>query len=165
MSTLNSLLAALDEITIAQRIQAPHDAARNSFRLQSNTVGSFDEFTRVIGEYYKHHFGLCVSRGGTLSMADAAGRAKEILERDYRRRNGDIVNAYKDAHLGRDGGLRVILDRIAEALKIESVERYTRDVFDRHVAPHAWGDKVRIIRQFIDEFAPMLGRSIEPDQP
>ena len=165
MRTLDSLLHALDEVTIATHVRAPHDEARNSFCLASNTVGSFDEFVRIVGDYYRHHFTTCVAHGGRMSLTEAAGRAKEIIERDYRRRDGDIVTAYLDAHEGRNGGLRVILDRIAEALQAESVERYTRDMFDRHVAPHDWDDKVAIIQQFIRKFRPLLDGMIVADQP
>ncbi len=165
MDHLDSLLAALDESTITKRIRNPHDDARNSFHLESNKVRDFDEFTRIIADYYyNHHFGACVSPGSGLTLAEAAGRAKEILERDYHRRNGDIVTAYIDAHKGDDGGLRAILDKITEALKTEAIERYTRDMFDRHVAPSEWNQKVRIIRQFLARFSYIFGDRIRPDQ-
>lgn len=164
MDHLDSLLAALDEATITKRIRKPHDAARATFHLNSNEVRDFDEFTRVIGNYYNHHFRACVSPGSGLPPAEAAGRAKEILEQDYRRRNGDIVTAYSDAHEGHDGGLRVILDKIAEALKTEAIDRYTRDMFDRHVAPSEWNEKVRILRQFLARFGYVFSGPTRPDQ-
>ena len=70
-------------------------------------------------------------------ISEAAGRAKEILEQEYRRRGGDLVTAFH-VHDGTNGGLRVVLDTIAEGLKAESVERYIRDAFDRHVAPKSF---------------------------
>ena len=165
MATIDSLLAAIDEQTIARKIGIPHDEARIRFPLNSNTVGDFDEFTNLIGDYYNHHFTNCITSGGSLSLAEASGRAKEILEREYRRRNGDVVTAYNNAHDGTDGGLRAILDILAEAIKAESVERYIRDMFDRHVAPNSWEDKVEIIRQFIDRCGGQLSSSIRADQP
>jgi hypothetical protein len=61
--------------------------------------------------------------------------------------------------------MRIVLDTIADRLKDESVERYIRDVFDRHVAPNSWEQKVEIIRQFIDQTGVDLGSSINKDQP
>lgn len=163
--SIDSLLAELDERTIAQRIGIPHDEARMHYPLHSNTVNSFDEFDRIISDYYNTHFTKCVSHGGNLSTAEASSRAKELLEQEYRRRGGDIVMAYNDAHDGTNGGMRVVLDHIAEGLKAQSVERYIRDAFDRYVAPVSWEQKVGIIRQFIDRCGVHLASSIRSDQP
>lgn len=165
MSSIKNLLSELDERTIAQRIGIPHDEARMRYRLNSNTIRDFNEFNHIIGSYYNYHFTACVSNGGSLAMSEAAGRAKELLEKEYRRREGDIVTAYNDAHDGTQGGLRVVLDTIAEGLKAESVERYIRDAFDRHVTPNSWEQKVEIIRQFIVHCGTFLSSSIQTNQP
>ncbi len=135
------------------------------FALQCNTVADFDSFSNEIAGYYAYHFTQCVSNGGTLSRAEAAGRAKELLEQEYRRRNGDIVSAFNDAHDGTNGGMRAVLDTIAEGLKAESVKRYTREMFDRNVGPNSWEDKVEIIKQFIRRCGVDLSTSIRADQP
>jgi hypothetical protein len=163
--SIETLLAELNEITIAQRVGIHHDEARMGYSLRSNTVGSFDEFNWVIADYYTKHFTACVSHGGSLSASEATGRAKELVEREYRRRGGDIVAAYADAHDGLHGGVRAVLDVIAEGLKAESVERYIRDVFDRNVAPNSWEQKVEIIRKFIAQCGVHLASSIRIDQP
>ena len=164
MTTIASILSALDERTIARQIGIPHDEARMRYPLQRNTVQDFDEFSRIIGDYYAHHSGACISRGGSISRAEAEGRAQEITEREYRRRNGDIVSAFNDAHDGTNGGLRGVLDKISEALKAESVERYIRSIFDRHVAPNSWEQKVEIVRQFVAQCGMNLSTSIRTDQ-
>ena len=165
MVSIEALLEELDERKIAKKVGLPNDNARISYALKSNIVGNFDEFNRIIGDYYNHHFTQCVSKGGNLSISEASGRAKEILDREYRRRDGDVVTAFDDAHEGTNGGLRVVLDTIAESIKAESTERYIRDVFDRHVAPNAWDKKVEIIRQFINQTSVTIGSSINKDQP
>lgn len=165
MRTIADMLAALDERTIAHEVAVPHDEARMQFPLRRNTVDSFDEFSSIIGEYYTHHFTMCVASGGSLSRMEAQGRAKELLEREYRRRNGDIVMAFNDAHDGTNGGLRAVLDMICDGLKTESVERYVRGVFDAFVSPNAWEKKLEIIRQFIARCGLDLSSSIRADQP
>ena len=164
MASIKNLLAELDERTIAQRIGIPHDEARMRYSVRANTIGSFEEFTRIITDYYTRHFTICVSPGGSLSRAEAASRAKELVEREYRKRGGDIVAAFNDAHDGLNGGLRAVLDVIAEGLKAESVGHYIRDVFDRHVEPNSWQQKVEIIRQFIAQCGVHLASSIRTDQ-
>jgi hypothetical protein len=165
MAIIDNLLTALDERQIAQRIGLRHDEARMRYHLQRNTVANFDEFSDIIADYYNHHFTSCVSNGGALPRSEAAGRAKEMLEREYRRHDGDIVTAFNDAHDGTNGGLRVVLDKLAEATKAEGVERYIREMFDRHVTPNAWEQKVEIIRQFIARCGANLASSIRADQP
>jgi len=165
MVSIEGLLAELDEKTIAQKIGILHDETRMRFSLGINTVKSFEEFSRIIGDYCNHHFTKCVSFGGVLSASEAVGRAKELLEQEYRRRGGDIVTAYNDSHDGTNGGLRTVLDTIAEGLKAESVERHIRDAFDRYVAPNSWERKVEIIKQFIRECGAFLSSSIRTDQP
>ena len=165
MATINSLLSDLDERVIAQRIAISHDEARMQYHLPSNTVGDFDQFSDIIADYYNYHNSRCVSNGGTLARRDAYGMAKALLENEYRRRRGDIVSAFNDAHDGTNGGLRAILDIICEGLKAEVVERYVHDAFDRHVAPNSWDQKVDMIRQFISCFSNILSSSVVASQP
>jgi hypothetical protein len=135
------------------------------YPLKRNTVDDFEEFSRIIGNYYNYHFTNCVSCGGSLPASEAIGRAKELLEQQYRRHGGDIVTAFNDSRDGTNGGLRVVLDMIAEGLKAESVERHIRDAFDRWVLPNSWELKVEIIRQFIRTYGGFLSSSIRTDQP
>lgn len=165
MATIQSLLSALDEREIARRIGIPHDEARMQYQLQSNTVRDSDQFSAAVADYYNHHFTSCISNGGRLSSAEAWGRGKELLEREYRKRRGNIVSAYNNANDGTNGGMRVVLDTIAEGLKAEVIERYVQDVFDRHVALSSWEKKVDTISQFIAQCGPYLSSSIKASQP
>lgn len=165
MGNINTLLNALDERTIAQKIGIANDEARMKYQLRSNTVSDFDQFTKIIADYYNYHFTKCVSGGGALSSAEAGGRAKEMIEHEYRRRGGNIVSACNNAMEGTNGGMRAILDVIAEGIKAESVERYIRDMFDRHVAPNSWKDQVDIIRQFIHHCSGQLSSSVRASEP
>jgi len=161
---ITSLIAMLEERHIARVTGIPHDGARMRFHLQSNTVGSFEEFTENLANYYNHHHAECLT-GGRFSFSEAASRAKEIVESEYRRKGGDIVTAFNDAHDGTNGGMRAILDIIADRLKAESVENYIREVFDRHVAPNSFDAKVVLMTQFVAAFGSQLSTSIQLDRP
>ena len=165
MSTIDSLCDALDEVEIARNVGIAHDEARAAYGLSKNTVSSFDEFNNLIAGYYSYHIGHCVVQGGRIANFEAAGRASEILEREYRRHGGNLMSAYKDANDGTNGGMRIILDVIAEQLKEESVERYVRHAFNRHVDPTSWNQKVDIIQQFIDRNRHVLGSAIDAAHP
>jgi len=165
MGSLETILRQLDEREIAKRIGIPHDEARMAYSLKKNTVDDFDEFVRIISHYYKYHFTNCVAKGGSLSASDAEGAAKEIIEEKYHRKGSNIRGAYSDAHDGTNGGLRIMLDIIAEHLKVESVERYVRKVFDDQVKPVSWEDRVDIIRQFIARCGADLSPAIDSSHP
>jgi hypothetical protein len=165
MSSINNLLAELDERIIAQRIGIPHDETRMRYSLRSNTVRDWDEFVWIITDYYTKHYAACVSPGANLPDFVAFGRAEELLDREYHRRGGNMVTAYPNARDGLNGGMRAVLDVIAEGLKAEAVEHYIRYVFNRYVDPFSWEEKMEIIRQFIAQYGVHLGSSIRADQP
>lgn len=165
MATISSLLSDLNERTIAQRVGIKHDERRMRYLLNSNTVADYSEFRAHITDYFNYHYTGCVSHGGQLSSSEAYGRVKELLEKEYRKRGGNIVSGFNDTRDGTNGGLRVVLDTVAEALKAESVERYITDAFDRHVAPNSWEQKVDMIKQFIAHCGPYLSSSIHTTQP
>ena len=165
MVCINSLLSDLDERVIAQRVATVHDEARMQYNLSSNTVPSFQEFKAGITTYYNYHYTKCVTNGGRLTGGDAYGGAKEMVEKEYRKRRGDIVSAFNDAQDGTNGGMRAILDIICDGLKTDSVERYIQNAFDCHVAPNSWDQKVDMIRQFISYNGNVLSSSIVASQP
>jgi len=166
MVAINSLLSALNEREVARQVAIEHDEARMRYPLSSNTVRDYRQFSDIITDYYQYHHRICISRGGRLSNTSAYSKAKNLLEQEYRRRGGgNAVTAFNDAHDGTNGGMRVVLDTIADHLKAQAVEEYTTAMFDMHVAPNAWDDKVEIIRQFIACCGPVLAGSIVAHQP
>jgi hypothetical protein len=164
MVSVASLFRAIDDLTVTQEVSIRHDETRMRYPLMSNRVASFDEFSGIIGDYVNYHNRGCVSLGGTMSVAEATGRAKEILTRHYRQRGGDINTAANDAMEGTNGGMRAILDILADGMRGESIERYMREMFDRHIPPNSWEDKVEAIRQFIEQVGPanLPGITMDP---
>ena len=167
MSNIDDLCAAISEAAIAQHVGIAHDEARLAYHLpgNKNTVNNFDEFNALIADYYNYHLTQCVTHGGGLAHFEAAGRASEILESEYKHQGGDLMSAYRDAHDGTNGGMRIILDIIADHLKTESAERYVRAAFHRYVDPASWDERVEIIRQFFDRNPHVLPLSIDKNRP
>jgi len=164
-AVFDALFDALDESEIARQVGIAHDQAREDFRISKITVQNFREFENTTGKYYQHHFSRCVSGGGRLSDADAESRAKRMLESRLRRDEGDIVTWYRRCEAGLDGGMRVVLDTMCDAFKAEAISDYVRSAFDRHVAPHEFGQKCEIIKEFLARFGKLLGPSIELNNP
>ena len=148
MSVLDRVLHELDESYIVDHVTEQHDQARIQYHLNSNTVSDDTEFDDVIADYYNHHFSRCFSSAG-LSRAEAAGRAKEIIAQEFRRRSQDKLAAYADGKNGYNGGMRAILDIIMDYLKEEAIERHIRDVLDRYVAPTSFDEQVTVVSEII----------------
>ncbi len=166
MAAIDVLLSAINERAIAQQVGIEHDQARATYRNYSVVVDNYGEFERIITEYYQYHYSRCVARGGRLDDSQASSSAKDIISEEYRRKhNGDVNSAFDDAKHGTNGGMRFVLDVIANGLKMQAVENYICSVFDRVVTPVQWHDKVEIIRQFIDCCGVHLHDSIDRNTP
>jgi hypothetical protein len=167
MSSFAVLLHELDPKTIAQRVEAVHNAARMEYCVRTMRPASFRDFEEIIGDYYNFHVSRCMVTPGWLSHSDAVSTAKAIIEQEHgpRRHNTAIIAAFNDARDGTNGGLRRILNTIAENLRNQAVNRHVRDAFDRNVAPYCWEAKVKIIRQFLDHFGRYLPSSVRTDIP
>ena len=151
MSTLDNILRELDETYLVKHITKKHDEARIQYPLKSITVGDDTEFDDTIADYYNYHFTKCISSGGKLSRAESAGRAKEIITKEYRRKGMDKLNAYSDGKTGTNGGMRAILDMLMESLKEEAVERHIRDVIDRYIQPSSYEEQVAIVKELLNK--------------
>lgn len=159
------LLRALTERAIAQNVTIRFDESRMRFPIRCNTVGSIDHFYDLIGNFVNHIYSECIAPGGRLSPADARGFGKDLLEREFKRRRGNIVTAYNDAHDGTNGGVRHLLDVITDALKAEAVERYVTECFDENVQKNSFEQQVEIIEAFIAQCGPHLRSEMQSCQP
>jgi hypothetical protein len=156
---LQKLLAMLDERGIATHVGRHHDNARLQFAPPGNQVNSFTEFRQLVCQFY--NFQLTQSLGaGPVPEYEAWGRVKPILEQAYRRRRQTINNAIADAIEGTNGGVRGILDTIADAMKEESVQNFTEGAFDNVCPPNSWSGKVELMRQFQHQYGEALGEPV-----
>jgi len=164
--SLKNLLAATSEVAIAREVAIYHDIARISYPFQPNKVESFEDFTKMITNYYSHHTSLCGERGKHhLSPCELSTQAIQILEEEYRNHGEDIFVSYKDARDDTNGGLMIILDIIAERLKADSVEQYIQNVFQKSVSSIPPEAKVEVVCRFIGLHSNNLESLIFIDQP
>jgi hypothetical protein len=160
MSDIDALIRSLKSGAVAQNVGIDHDEARMQYRPRGNRVSSVREFERIIGDYYNQHFSRTVG-SGQLRHFEAVQRAKQILTREYRRRNKSLVNAVHDAKEGTNGGMRAILDTLADALKNESTQHYMQETLDQARELDSWHQRVDLARQFQQRYGHMLGDSVQ----
>lgn len=150
MGILDNIIKELSKDYITEHIDKPHNNARISFHLSSNSVPGDASFENVIGEYYNHHFTRCISKGGELSRAESTGRAKEIIFEHYKRKGLDKLNAYSDGKEERNGGMMAMLDILWDKLLQDSKEKHLIEVIDRYIKPSGWEEQVEIIKELIN---------------
>ncbi len=152
MSKIDDLCAAIREETIAKHVGNAHDEARLAYHLpgNKNTVNNFDEFNTLIADYYNHHITQCVTHGGGLPILKRLAGQVKYWKGKISVRVAISCPLIKMPTTGINGGMRIILDIIADHLKAESAERYIRACFHKYVDPASWDERVEIIRQFFD---------------
>ena len=149
MPDAKTLINEIKNETFDENEGYKHDVARMEYREPMPLVKTYEEFSWLIGDYLNHHNSICNSTGLRLPEYKARSLAKEILNQAYQRRGGNIDSAFKDACERANGGVRYILDVLADELKAKAMELYIRDAFDRNVAPNSWSQKVEIVAQFM----------------
>ena len=165
MSTINNILAELDEGVIASQIGSVHDNARAKYQLTSNTIADFDSFVDVIADYYNYHFQY-VYRCGPFSESDAQGKVKDLLNQAYRQHRGDIMTAFRESRDNVNGGLRTVLDTMADAMKAEHIEQYITNVFDKYINdPDDFETMAEIAREFMAKYGQEFRQILKTDKP
>ena len=163
--SITAVINDLSEQAIALHAGNVHDAARAGYPLRSNRVTDDREFARGVGDYYNYHIAACLTGGSRMSPMEAEGRAKEILAAEGRRHGRTVLNYYHDALSGTNGGLRMVLDVIADHLKAESVEHYIRVTLDRHIAPSDPAAKEELLRQIAARYGAHIGSAFDASRP
>ena len=158
----NELFRLIGEDSV-NKIAIEHDQARASYMLQSVTIKDWSEFEYCLGDYYRHHC-LSVGGGDMGSASQNLSEAKELAARGAGR-NTNIKKLFRDARTGSDGGMRQVLDHLANAIKQQYIERYITDTFDAYVVPCSIDDSTEIMRQFLNTYQNILPSHIDVNRP
>jgi hypothetical protein len=152
----DTVMSMINEQTLAREVDIPIDSARGSYTLPSSTVDTYEEFLGTLHTFYVHvqrHIipGLTEAQDATESRQGVIA----LLERAFRARGGDKA-ALAIARDGTRGGMRSILDALAEQLKAERQAAYIQRVFKNAVAALDWDENVRFMRGAMRRLGPFL---------
>jgi hypothetical protein len=145
------LVAKLSEHGTAGRVSAQHDAASLSSPISGPRVRDSHEFACVIGAFVNRQVQL--TGGAGYPDFEARTIAKEILSK-YGERRGQgrtYANYARNAIDGQDGGLRGVLNILAEVLREQQTERYREDAVDQIVDPLDFEAQVAITKKIMDD--------------
>lgn len=165
MVDAEALLWELEQRQIAQRVGLQHDEARLHYDQTYSAVSDNQEFHRVIADYWNHHWSCTSGQGHRIPELPAMVRARQILEKICQRNGRSEMELLWDAIEGTNGGLRGILDQMADAIKAEQVECYISCVIHKHVDPTSRDDHTEIVRQLFDHYRCFLPDWVNPDEP
>jgi len=155
---VDRILDLLDQETINRTVLLQHDYARETFKLPRITVRDHQEFAYLLRSYVEHH--VRTVGDGELSEATSFGEAKRIVDYAF---NQDpyqegYARALQMALDGSEGGMRAVLNEVADALKRRALQAYTDHVYHHHINVNSKDDNRALSRAFYHRFGPILQR-------
>ena len=159
---INALLYSLSEGE-QNKIAMIHDQARGSYLLPVVKIRNWQECEYYLGDYYKHHCNV-VGGGDFGNPGQNLAEAKELAVRGAERKT-TIKKLFRDAITGSNGGMRQVLDNLANAIRQKYIERYIADTFDSYIAPCSIDESTEIMRQFLLAYQHILPSHIDVNRP
>jgi len=155
---VDRILDLLDSAQINRTVLQQHDVARETFTLPTMLVRDHQEFQYLLTAYVEHH-ARTVGEGVPTAPA-GFGEAKRILDRAF----GD--DPHQDGYAralqmgldGSQGGMRAVLNAVADTLKQRALGDYLDNVFYHHINVLSKDDNRALSRAFYERFGPILKR-------
>ncbi|MCY2928067.1 MAG: hypothetical protein NTV86_00960 [Planctomycetota bacterium] len=149
---LERVMGLLVDSSLQQRIDAPIDEALASFPCPEASERSQRVFHRVIGEFLVHVRKEVLAGAMVPSLLNALGEAMSLLEEGYHGTcsdgyDGALHDAVDPAH----PGLQLVIERMAEAIRIRYRETYVRWVIDRHITSANWTVRCSLTALLMDQ--------------
>jgi hypothetical protein len=154
-ATLDTALTAISAQALVQKIDGPVDAVRAAYVLPSVLVGSYDEFIDAVAAFY-----LAMLRGTGAAPANAERsvvtmEAMSLVERTFAD-HGGLAAAAAESQYGVNGGMRLVLDRLADHYKHEQRSKYINWVLKEFLDPLDWDSKVAVVAALLKRVSPYL---------
>lgn len=152
----DTVTSMITEQALAQEVGIPVDSARGSYTVASSTVDTYEEFLDILQAFYIH-LQRHISPGPTEApdTTEARQQAIALFERTFQGKGGDKA-ALAIARDGTRGGMRSILDALAEQLKAERQVAYIRRIFRDALDTSNWGESVRFMRGAMERLGAFL---------
>jgi hypothetical protein len=163
-ATLDILMSEIDEVSLAETVGLPIDTARATYVLDSATVDSHDEFLDTISAFYlrvcRHvHPGACPA-----DIEAARDEAVALIEGAFAGRGG-LEAALAEARTPVHGGMRYVLDVMADRLKAERQIKHVNRVFKEALDPLDSLSRTSLMAAFLRRIGPALPEEIRAAPP
>ena len=128
--SLSKLLKDMSDEAVAEAVGIRHDAARESFRIQTvidqASIQTLEDLKQLAIDFYQNQYRRAIVQdpeAPDLPEQIAWGAAKELLERKYA---GGLPGALRAARLGVDDGIRGLVEHIYTYIKDEHIKAYRK---------------------------------------
>lgn len=155
---VDRILGLIGQDHVNQAVLLAHDEARETFTVPKMIVADHQEFKYVVTSYVEHH--LRSTGQGTPSGAAAFGEAKRILDRVFSRDQyqDGYAAALQQALDGSQGGMRGVINEIADHLKRQALQDYMDHVYHQHINVLSKADNLALSKAFYQRFGHILQR-------
>lgn len=153
---LDRILELLMPSRVNLEVGMAHDEARERFSPHTLKPRDWREFKLIVTTYYQHHQ-RCTGQG-TPTEEQAFGDVKRLLdnlfEEDEFQKGYNI--ALQMALEGQDGGLRQVLNKIADALRGSHLRKYFDHVYGEYINPLSGDDLDELSHAYFRRFGHLM---------
>ena len=153
---VDELLSLLVPDYINKNLLIQHDMAREAFRNVPIVVPDYEAFADLIAEYVQYHHAAVGE--GTPSPEAAFGEGRRILMNffaDDPYQEGYTI-ALQSALDGSGGGMRMIVNTLADQLKSQALHAHKDFVFHKYVNVLSAADNQRLAAAYFARFGGIL---------
>ncbi len=162
--TLDAILNQLSGENVVKAAGRDIDNACVSFSTDSSLASSADAFTEVVTSFYLHllsETGVLLTR---INSSAAERDALRLVEQAFHKQGG-LEGARREAEIGVNGGLRAVLDAMADYYRTQAVENHIMFVLETALDDRDRPAKVALIRAFLRRFEGLLPPDIAQTEP
>ena len=161
---VDSIISQIDSTSLARAVGVPIDTARATYRLNSLTARSNEEFHDVITGFYLHLQRHMHSVSESVDMNRVRDDAVALVERTFADKGG-VNAAMNEACDAIHGGMKFILDCLTEQFKTESQSRHVNRVLRDALGPLNRQAQVSFISALLKRLTPHLPQEIAAASP
>ena len=159
---LQWIIDEISPVNLSHLFGIPVDSARASFVLDKVVSDSNESFSQTITSFYIHLLRRTKKLSMHANQQAAQAEADNLIEKSFR---GGYTAALAEAKTATRGGMRIILDTMADYFKREEQEMYINLVFKTAVSPDDFNAKVKIVRNILDHLKNKLPQEITSKPP
>jgi len=161
---VDSIVSQIDSTSLAKTVGVPIDTARATYRLNSLTVKSNEEFHDVIAAFYLHLQRHMHSVSESVDTNRVRDDAVALVERTFADKGGTTA-AMNEAADGIHGGMKFILDCLTEQFKTECQGRHVNRVMRDALGPLDRVTQISFISALLKRLSAHLPREVAAASP